>query len=393
MKKKIGLFLAVILVMVFLVAILSVTAAADEKEITISYMDAYEPTSSTTSLDGTAYSGGKQIVKVGEKFTLPTTSKLEYTGREGYQLRWYTEDGRSYKGGEEVSFNKDTKLFRAVLKEVYSVDEITSALASGSHGAILMTDINAGNAYIGVWDQNYAILDLGGHTLSISKNGTVMGGQRSAKIVIGEGTFKVTNPDNKVGSYGVFECKGHGYNGDKNKTIIGKDVTIDAPNFYLCTDGEGTGAAGYPWILIYGTVKVNYILARWGSGNPNPKIDFYEGCNVTITGTRLNVDYKVPKENEIYNKQAFDIRIFGGTFNLPAEAATEAFWTIDNVANKDELTIHNKDTIRVEGGTFILPDNAVPAISNYLTEDYIGATGVSYWTYVNDKKDISFEFN
>ena len=371
MSKKLKVFLAALIVVMSIFAIFAMTTTAEEKTITISFMQAYEPTSTTTTLDKTANADGKVTVKVGEKFTLPTNANISYVGQDGYQLVWYTEDGRSFKAGESVSFTEDTKLFRAVLKEVCTVEELSEAMSTKSHGALLMTDINGGNAYINVWDQNYAILDLNGHTLSIEKNGTVMGNQRSAKIIVGKGTFKVTNPDGKVGAYAVFECKGHGSYGDNNKTIVGKNVIIDAPNFHLCKDEEGTGAVSYPWIRIYGTINVNYILARWGSGNPAPQIEFFDGCNVTITGPRLVVDHKVPTASDIYNKQSFEIRIYGGTFNLPAEAATEEFWTVDNVANKDTLTVENKDHIKIEGGTFVLPDNAVPAISSYLTDDYV----------------------
>ena len=212
MKKRILIFLSVLAVVLTLIALMVMTASAEDnpKTITISYMEAYEPSSGTTTLDKVAYSGGKQTVGVGEEFTLPTTANISFVGQEGYQLRWYTSDGRSYKGGDKVSFTKDTKLFRVVAKEVYSIDELNSAMSSNSHAAVLMTDINAGNAYINVWDQNYAILDLNGYSINIQKNGTIMGGQRSAKVIIGKGTLKVTNPDNKVGQYALFECKGHG---------------------------------------------------------------------------------------------------------------------------------------------------------------------------------------
>lgn len=391
MSKKVKFLVLVMAVIMSLAAILVVTTAAEEKDITISYMSAYEPSSSTSDLDKTAYSNGKQTVKAGEKFTLPTTANMSYVGEEGYQLVWYTSDGRSYKAGETVSFTEDTKLFRAVLKEVYSVDELSVAMANNSHGALLMTDINAGNAYISVWDQNYAILDLNGYTLTVQKNGTIMGGQRSAKVVIGKGTFRCINPDNKVGSYAVFECKSHSYNGDRNKTIIGKDITIDAPNFYLCTDGDAAVATGYPWIRVYGTINVYYILGRWQTSNANPKIEFFEGCNVTMTAPRMVVDYKTPTDSTIYNTQGFEIRIYGGTFNLPAEAANESFWTVDNIANQNTLTSANKDVIKIEGGTFVLPDNAVPAIANYLTEDYVTTMGTTYDFVKNNRNESTFE--
>ena len=391
MSKKFKVVLTVVAVIMSLFAVLAFTTTAEEKEITISYMDAHEPSSGTTSRDSKAYANGNQTVKAGEEFTLPTTANLSYVGEEGYQLVWYTSEGRSYKGGEKVSFTEDTKLFRAVLKEVYSVDEASAALASGSHGALLMCDINAGNAYLNVWGENYAILDLNGFTISFEKNGSIMGGQRSGKVVIGEGTFKVTNPDGKIGNYYVFECKGHSYNGDRNKVIIGKDVTIDAPNFFLAHDSDGSATTGYPWIRIYGTVNVHHILTRGGSTVGNPKIEFFEGCNVTINGPYLTVDRSKPTDTTIYNHQSFEIRIYGGTFNLPAEAANESFWTVDNIANQSALTNENKDLIKIEGGTFILPGNAVPAISEYLTADSVALMSNLYDFIKNNRANAEYE--
>jgi ABC-type proline/glycine betaine transport system substrate-binding protein len=106
MKKKIGILLAVMILVTTLASIFTIIAIAEDltegETITISYMNTQDTTSDTTSLDTTAYSGGKQTVKPGEKFTLPTTSSNTYAGKDGFQLVWYTENGRTYKAGEEV---------------------------------------------------------------------------------------------------------------------------------------------------------------------------------------------------------------------------------------------------------------------------------------------------
>jgi hypothetical protein len=68
--------------------------------------------------------------------------------------------------------------------------------------------------------------------------------------------------------------------------------------------------------------------------------------------------------------------IYGGTFHLPAAAATEAFWSTDNLSTTSEtLSNTNKDLINIMGGTFILADGSKPAIDNYLAESYIGSVG------------------
>ena len=185
MKKKLLIFFAVLVVIISTISLMIVTATAEEKKITVSYLNNYNPFHPDPGYDKAAYENGKQIVTAGEEFTLPTTSNSGYLEEEGYQLRWYTHDGRSYKGGETVSFTEDTRLYRVTAKEVYSFSELNSAMTSNSHAAILMTDIYSDGGFVSVWGRNHAILDLGGHTLTISKNGTVMGGQRSANVVLG----------------------------------------------------------------------------------------------------------------------------------------------------------------------------------------------------------------
>ena len=402
MKKIIKISLAAALIVVCLVAIMSITSSAEEKQITISYLSTYNPMNPNPGLDKTAYTNGVQVVAAGEEFTLPTTSSHSYGLKEGYQLRWYSHDGRSYKGGETVSFTEDTKLFRVVAKEVYNLDELNSAMTSESHAAVLMADIVAENGTISIWGQNQAILDLGGHSITISRNGTIMGGQRSGSFILGEGTLKVTNPNGKVGEYAIFDCKGHGYNGDEGEAFVGRDVTIDAPNFYLCYDYEGNHVTGYPHIKIYGTLNVYYILRRTGGTNAT-RIDFMETCNVTLGAPYLNIDIAAPTDSLVYNRRTFDINIYGGIFRLPAAATEEIYWSTDNYAKNsngtaDQLTAENADEITILGGTFILPDGKAPGFGNFLKKSYLIAAddrheGINLTGLINKNGDATAYVN
>ena len=384
MKKKIGIFLAIVMVISMIVALSLVTTFAEEKEITISYMNTQETTSDTTSLDTTAYSGGKQVVKAGESFTLPTTSSSTYTGQDGYQLIWYTENGRTYKAGETVSFTEDTKLFRCVAKECYNLTDVNYAMANNSTAAILMADISA-NSNIGVKDQGQAVLILNGFSITITKNSSnFMGSQRSGKHIYGEGTINAINPDGKLGEYSFFQDQSHGYNGSANKTVVGADVTINAPTMWLGSDGDGSYNNHYPWTRIYGKVNCYGFISISNLNNRAPLVEIFDGANVTVNGPHLFKDFVNRSNNKhySYNTQAFELRIYGGTLNLPIEAATEEFWTNDNtekyVVNDKTyynygLTKNTQDVIRIFGGTFILPENAAPAINDYLTNDWIGS--------------------
>ena len=387
MKKKTGILLAIMLTVACLIALFTVIAIAEdltEKDtITVSYMNSQDTTSDTTSLDTTAYSGGKQMVKPGEKFTLPTTSSNTYAGKDGFQLIWYTEDGRTYKAGEAVSFDKDTKLFRCVAKECYTISDVNYAMTNESTAAILMADIDTTSG-ISVKGEGQSVLILNGHTMNISKNGGIMGAQRSGKHIYGEGTVNIENPDGKIGNYYVFEDKSHSHNGSANKTVVGVDVTINAPNFWLGSDGDGAYNNHFPWTRIYGNVNCYGIYKISNTGNRAPFIEIFDSATVTVNGPKLFNDNVNRKDGKYYsfNTQAFELRIYGGTFNLPTEASNENFWTNDNVESyvDGSITYYNyglhkftKDVIKIFGGTFILPENSVPAIADYLTEDYIGS--------------------
>lgn len=386
MKKKICLasaILAILATMLILVGVVFAEELAEGETITISYMNTQDTTSDTTSLDTTAYSGGKQTVKPGEKFTLPTTSSNSYTGKDGFQLIWYTENGRTYKAGEEVSFDKDTKLFRCVAKECYTMPDVNYAMTNESGCAILMADVDT-SLSISVTGQGQSVLVLNGYTMNISKNGGIMGAQRSGKHVYGEGTINITNPDEKIGEYYVFNDQSHSYNGSANKTVIGADVTINAPNFWLASDGDGSYNNHFPWTRIYGNVNCYGLVRITAIGNRAPFVEIFDGATLTVNGPTLFKDIVHRKNNQFYtfNAQAFELRIYGGTFNLPAEAANEAFWTNDNIESyvDGNKTYYNyglhsftKDAIKIFGGTFNLPENNVPAIADYITADYIGS--------------------
>ena len=386
MKKRfLVLFLALAIVLALgIVAIAADGEEAEAETITISYMKTQDTTSDTTDLDKTAYANGKQTVGKGEKFTLPTTSSNSYTGKEGFQLIWYTENGKTYKAGETVSFDKDTKLFRCVSKEVYTMADLNYAMYSESKSAIMMADINT-NSGISVESQGQSVLILNGYTLTITKNsGGFMGSQRSGKHIYGEGTVNAVNPDGKLGEYYFFQDQSHSYNGNANKTVIGVDVTINCPTMWLGADGDGANNNHYPWTRIfgkvncYGLINITHVNAR------APFTEIFESASVTITGPKLFKDAGW-RGNDSYsfNNQAFELRIYGGTFNLPAEASTRSFWTNDydeyyEVSNRYKyypmpLTEGTKDVIKIFGGSFVLPDNAVPAIAEYLTTDFIGS--------------------
>lgn len=359
MKKKIFILVVALTLMTLCMAIY-----AGAKGITVSYVNTQDPTDATTSLDKGAYTDGKQIVASGEEFTLPTTSNAKHAGESGYQLVWYTEDGRTYMAGESVSFNEDTRLYRCVAKEAYNSDELYNGIRGETKAVILMADIER-TSTLSTDGRCQNILVLNGHTLTINGNVNGFGNQRTGKHIIGKGTFKLTNPNGKLGEYCVLHCQSHSYDGVQNKSTIGIDVTVDAPTYNLYADGDGAYNGGYPWVRIYGKINVYTIGKHW-NGNRQPRIEFFESADVTINGGQLFYDYTGNPAK--YNGQKIQLTIYGGTFTLSENAVYSGYWSNDvydesvhgNTAC-DRLTFANYDAIKIYGGTFNvkIPDIAL----------------------------------
>ncbi len=367
--KRLRIFLFVLIIALSLTAILAIGATAEEKTITISFIKEHDPSSTSTTLDKVANADGKITVAVGEKFTLPTLADTGYhtdgVYNEGYELVWYTANGKTYKAGEEVSFDEDTRLFRAAAKQVTTFNELVSALQNNSYVAILQNDITGITSNIGVKGEGQSVMILNGFNItSTISSDYAMGAQRSGKHVIGEGTFTVNVSDaSKVGKNYVFNCNSHSHNGNKNKTTIGVDVTLNAPDFHLLYDRDGAVSSGYPLVNIYGKINVYSLGKIESTTNRKPTYNIYESASVTVTGPRLFFD----TSSSYQNHQSFQLNIYGGSFTLPENGNTIYFWTNDYYLegvseNKcTELTLTNKDAIKIYGGTFNvkLPDGVM----------------------------------
>ena len=368
--KKFKIFFALLIALACLVSISVMAISAEEtgeteKTITVSFIQSQDTTDTTTTLDKTAHADGKITVKAGEKFTLPTTANNSYLGQDGYVLVWYTENGRTYKAGEEVSFTEDTKLFRCAAKEVSTIDELNTAMKNNSTCAILVADIDATKG-ISVKNQGQSVLILNGHTINIAytnnnSNGYAMGDQRSGKHIYGSGTVNIDDTKNKIGNHAVFGCHSHSYNGSKNKTVVGADVTINAPEFRLFVDDDGARAIGYPLVKIYGKINVASIGKIYNrSWNSKARIQVFEGAEITMTMNSFCYDVNNTGKA---NTHGYAITVTGGVFNLPESASSVEFWTpdfsteyFDEYANKtypvNSFTLDCFERFEITGGSF-----------------------------------------
>ena len=370
MKKKIvSLLVLIVTVVTAFVATTLISSAEVSNTITISYMKTQDTLDSGAALDKKAYADGKQTVASGEKFKLPTTADSSYANTDGYVVVWYTENGRTYMAGEEVSFTEDTKLFRAICKKVTTVSELSSALNNNTYCAILDADIDT-TGTIGTKGEQQSVIILNGHTLNISytnsnQNNSMIGASRAGKHIYGSGTVNVDDTTNMLGKQSLFNCNSHFYNGDRNKTVIGIDVTINAPEFHLILDRDQARTSGYPRVRIYGKVNVfslGYFYDR--AWNSQSRFEICEGAEITLSANQFL--YEALGTTNV-NEHRFDITISGGKFNLPEEAQNVEYWTLDfldeyvfhyfhNKSTKkygvNTLTFVNMDVFQITGGSY-----------------------------------------
>lgn len=336
--RKIKFLFAILIAVACLLTAFVVIASAEEtgeagNTITVSFVKSQNPTSTTTTLDKVAHADGKITVSAGEKFNLPTAADSTYFGQDGYVLVWYTENGRTYMAGEEVSFTEDTRLYRCVAKKVTTKDELQTALQNNSTAAILTANINATNR-VGVKGEGESVIVMNGYNLNYSFSGSdndaLIGSQRSGKFIVGNGTITADDTKNKVGRCVVIQAQSHSHNGDRNKTVIGVDVTINAPEFRLLYDGDVARVQGYPWVKIYG--KINVASLGYFSNqawNSQPRIQIFEGAEVTTSMSSLICDVNNRNNPKLANNQSLHLTITGGKFNLPELATSLDYWTAD----------------------------------------------------------------
>ena|GEM_PF-2025086 len=394
--KKFKIFFTLLIALACLVSISVMAISAEEtgeaeKTITVSFMNTSDTLSTSTALDTTAHADGKITVKAGETITLPTTSSDTNTGADGFHLIWYTQEGRAYKAGEQVVFTEDTKLFRCAAKEfVYDPNnsnsqakQFSSLINTSPHAVILTHDVEF-KEYVSIKGEASNIIFLNGYDITFNGNINGLGQQRTGRYIYGEGTIKFVNDTKAAGTYYVFNMKSHSHNGDRNKTVVGVDVTIDAPNHRLFDDSEGSmRKSGYPYVKIYGDVNV-YHLGNVNSYNSNPRIEIMDGATVKISANRFVIDNTT-------NAQSFKVTITGGTFVLPESAKSIHFWTSDykdkdtsGTYTKESLTMENYDVFTVTGGSYSvkLPDgilkNGYECVYNnetgYYDVVYVGCT-------------------
>ncbi len=183
------------------------------------------------------------------------TGRKSTSNYSGYTFfGWVDDAGNLYAPGETVYFERDTRLYEAYGKTVYTASELTSAITAWSHTFIrLGNDITVTSAISA--NATVVFIDLNGYTLTSTSSSEAFNIWRGSFALVGEGKFvhQPSSVNTGVSASSVI-FYGHGYGDETYPQVfrIGKDVTFETPYNALRVNTVVLDAT--PDILIAGTV-------------------------------------------------------------------------------------------------------------------------------------------
>lgn len=301
MKTKGKIILTLLLTLIVGVLFATLVYAAPSGMITIEFYTSQNALDKDINTNDIAE--GVASIERGQQLKLPTK-----TVSTGSSFNWRTEDGRAWEGGSTVTFYENTKLFPITAVDITTAEELMAQTKAGGTMRLL-NDIYLSKKPDFPWPGTCTIL-LNGKTLEISSSlGTAWGGQRAGTFFYGTGTVKY------AGSGLFANMNGHSWGGDSARLFVGRGVTIDAPKAILGKDSDGAFVGGYPRIQIYGTVNCKSVLQMGNAGNRYPRVEIYDGAQVTVNGPFLS--HTVPGNN-------INVIISGGS--ITTTSATNSFF-------------------------------------------------------------------
>ena len=184
------------------------------------------------------------------------TGRKSTSNYSGYTFfGWVDDAGNLYAPGETVYFERDTRLYEAYGKTVYTASELTSAITAWSHTFIrLGNDITVTSAISA--NVTVVFIDLNGYTLTSTSSSEAFYISRGSFALVGEGKF-VHHPSsvNTSVSAASVVFRAHGYGDVTYPQVfrIGKDVTFTTP--YNALHVSSVILDGTPDILVAGKVN------------------------------------------------------------------------------------------------------------------------------------------
>lgn len=274
-------------------------------------------------------------------------------------LGWFSDDGVFYEKGSSFTVTRNTILYMAVGKDIYTASELRAYLNDRSTNnfwnyARLKANITLDNQKIqsnwGSWST--AVLDLNGFNITSINGEYAAGDQRTGLIIVGKGTINFTS--NKPASGAFFTTRTHGHGDGSQRFWVGKNVKIVSNVPLIRLTHSMTNLSGKPTIRLYGDFTVPYIL--WSYGAFDLDVHLYETCKVKIINVSGVDPYPLIRDTS--SEMGFTIAnliIHGGEFELPENF--KGFITVVDDVPDDRLTY------AINGGTFNRDLSAIIPIS------------------------------
>ena len=189
--------------------------------------------------------------------TLLTERKSTSTTSGYIFFGWVDDIGNIYAPGETVYFKRNTRLYEAYGKTVYTASELTNAIQSrwGNHTYVRLGANITLTSSVSV-NYSMALIDLNGYTLTSTSSNRAFYISRGSFALVGEGSFvhQPSSFDSSTEMASVY-FQSHGFGDQAYPQVfrIGKDVTFTTP--YNALHVSSVILDGTPDILVAGKVN------------------------------------------------------------------------------------------------------------------------------------------
>ena len=353
MNKAIKLSLALVIA-VMLFAMLAIFASAEV--YTAKYCDIGGGQKATVKTD----ENGKIVLK--DTYSNTNESKVFYG--------WFTQDGKFYAPGTELTLTEDT-MFREASAYVVTTEADLKTYLNGNKnpGGLVRLDedltiTTKTGAPSGSGGGTQVYLDLNGHTITYTGTDPLFNAQRTGLNLLNSSQTEAKIIANNISSANsLFHVSRHGFgDGKKIAFSVGTNVEVQTTgalvkstsHLYDPNDSDGWEC---PYVRIWGEVTARALVDQNGKTSYIADVRILNGADVTLTGTtwweNMYVDYtatlaKLTIEDGARltitspvgfdwheDRLGFDYAITGGSFNvsLPKTLLNEGY---EPVFDEDE---------------------------------------------------------
>lgn len=262
---------------------------------------------------------------------------------------WFDEEGNQYAPGATVTFTKSTRLYEAYGITVYNAEDLHKMNGwQDSTYVKLGADITTDKAFGNNWCTR--VIDMNGHNITSTTNGSAISVARGAIILLGEGKF--THAPATVSTSvdtGFIWFNAHGYGDQDHPQLcwIGKDVEIETPYNMLYVNS--VAREKHPNIVVSGKVSARSV-ARLNPAVIEAKCYISSSAVINVTANLL--EFKDTTGTSKYMTLTLD-----GTVNV-ANGTSPIF---------TDFVLGMVD-VEVNGGKFCVTSTDIENINYYLPD-------------------------